>query len=119
MQQHVLATSAKSLSNADFTSALRDRNQHDVHDDNAANHQRDAGNPDGRDEECLTETSPDAEQAGIGFNVEAIFAPGRIVTLGAEGGAGFIDCLVERNACTFGLSGDSNAVIVRSILFEI
>src|ERR1700689_915882 len=44
LEHDILAFGAERLADADFTGALGDRDQHDVHDDHAADYQGDGGN---------------------------------------------------------------------------
>ena len=46
LQQHILTASSQSFADADFAGTLGHRNQHDIHNDNSAHHQRNRCNGD-------------------------------------------------------------------------
>ena len=82
---------AERFANADFAGALGDADQHDVHDHDAADHQRNAGDrhDDGGDHaEHLVDEAADGVRRE---HVEVIGLAGARVKAGAEHDAGFIE----------------------------
>ena len=86
------------FADADFARALRDAHQHDVHDDDAAHHQRDAGDRHhhrGHHAEQLVDEAAD----GVGREgVEIVLLAGTRMEAGAQRDARFIERAVQSKA---------------------
>src|SRR6266850_1360923 len=95
---------------------LRERNEHDIHDHNAADHQRNRGNPDHRKEKRLTEIRPDTQQAGISLDIKAVVVARPVMAASAQNGAGFVHRLFHPRTAGGRLARDPDTV-VRTMLF--
>ncbi len=74
MQKDIAAARAERFANADFAGAFGDADQHDVHDDDAADDQRDGSDGDGDDERKTELMSFHKREERIaGFDGEIVF----------------------------------------------
>ena len=82
-----LPARAEGFAYADFAGALGDGDQHDVHDDDAADDQRDAG--DGRDDgaEAIQDLAQQILKGGAGIDGESVGRAGRQMAARAHDGA--------------------------------
>src|SRR5438132_4926172 len=62
LQEYVAAPRPHRFPQADLAGALRHGNQHDVHDHDSANHQRDRGNRNGHEEKCGADVFPQGQK---------------------------------------------------------
>ena len=87
LQQDVVAARAERLADADFAGALGDGDEHDVHDDDAADDQRDGG--DGCDDgaEAVEDVAKQILEGGAGVDGERILGTRRQVAADAHDGA--------------------------------
>src|SRR6202158_2591607 len=116
LQQDVITARAHGLADADLPSAFRNRNQHDVHDHDAADHQRDGGDSYHGVKERAAEVRPDTQQAIVGLDIEIVVIARMDVAAGAREGARFIHRFFESGAAGSGLARNADAA-VGTILF--
>src|SRR5208283_4328016 len=115
LQQDVAAARAHGLADADLSGSFRHRNQHDVHDHDAANHQRDGGDSNHGVEKRAAEVRPDTQQAIVSLDVEIVLVAGADVAARTQDGARFVHRFIESRAAGRGLAGNVD-IQVRAIL---
>ena len=73
LQQDVLTARAERLAHADFAGAFGDRDQHDVHDDDAADDQRNAGDGGDHGAETIEYLAQQILEGRAGIDGESVF----------------------------------------------
>ena len=84
LRHDVAAARAERLAHTDLARALGDRDQHDVHDDDAADDQRDSGERDEDGKEAGADALPDADEGLVGIDGEAVLCSRGVVADGAQ-----------------------------------
>src|ERR1019366_2729592 len=118
LKQNVVGARAHGLADADLPRPFRHRNQHDVHDHDTADHQRDGGDPDHGVKKRAAKVRPDTQQAVIGLDVEIVVVAGVDVAAGAEDGARLVHRFIESGAAGRGLARDADT-FMGAMLFLI
>ena len=106
LDHDVFSFGTQSLADADFAGALGDRDQHDVHDDHTADHQRNGGDADNNSRKHAGDLIEQADERIVREDGEVVLGADRVVTAGAHQGADFVDGLSSAPGAMPGFRGD-------------
>src|ERR1039458_3458057 len=111
LKQNIIAACAQRLAHADLPGAFGDGNQHDVHDDNAANDQRDACDGHHHGSKAIEDSAQEVLEGGAGVDGEAVGGAGGQVAARAHENAQLIGNRIHYLATSTGIDIDGHAVV--------
>jgi hypothetical protein len=111
LEQDVAAPRPERLANADLSRPLGDGNEHDIHDHDPTDDQRDRGNADHRAKKSLAEPGPNAQKTGIRFRGETVGFARQVMASSAQDDTHLINRRVELRANSVGLARNADAVM--------
>ena len=111
LQQNIVATRSQRLANTDLTGAFSNGYQHDVHDDDAANDQRDAGYGYNHSSEAIEDFAQEVLEGGTGVDGERVRAIRRQVAARAHENAQLIGNRIHYLAASAGIDIDNHAIV--------
>ena len=118
MAQDIAAARPEGFAQADFAGALRDGDEHDVHNDDSADEEGDGGNRDSYEEEAAADVLPEGEERVARFNGKVIFLSVCKMASAAHDLADFVDGFLNLGGGG-GARGDAQRVRLSAVFLFI